>query len=566
MKMAFIVWILENAYALSATWYVRPGVYGTTIGGDNHPVPTVGFYGAQDGSSYANAWNGITSIVWGGAGVNPGDTLYVCGLHIYSYKTWTATYYKQAMTDCTVSGFTVRMDYPGDKGTIFGGVFNYADPQSGWDGPDANGVYRQKIGNLHQQTFEVHGSTITRMNQKTNVTWTDGPGEYYLSPSNYVKMSDGSAPLTNTVASYEYGWAINLNKQSNIVFQSCNFISDQPTGWGGVTMLKPSYTNGIASNHITWTNCTIFDSDTLWMYPDEDDWSFLNCEMARMPSAIYTILDSQGHGAQRLIVKGCYFHDTATTEYPSSDGHSVGIQGGDGHLVTGNICSNTGPAIVFWTGSQNMRSNTISFNYIANTKVVGGSSGTSAGISISGNNSTAVFGVRSGFKVFRNVIVNTSVGTGLSGQGLGITGNLPDYIEICNNTIVGGNRGIDIEVVTAGYPISAKVENNIISQPTSYYYYMASSTAPTNLVVDYNLLYPVANSTNSNNKVFPPAVRDIHSVFSNPLLTSDFHLSSGSPAIGTGDHAIAPDIGAYPFVQSGPSPLAPTILTITRSN
>ena len=46
------------------TWYVRP---------------SGGSYGAEDGTSYDNAWDGFTNIVWGS--INPGDRLVVSGTH-----------------------------------------------------------------------------------------------------------------------------------------------------------------------------------------------------------------------------------------------------------------------------------------------------------------------------------------------------------------------------------------------------------------------------------------------------------------------------------------------------
>lgn len=54
--------------AWGADWYVRP-------------LTTPGTYGGEDGTTYADAWNGFQNIVWGGAGVVAGDTLYVAGTH-----------------------------------------------------------------------------------------------------------------------------------------------------------------------------------------------------------------------------------------------------------------------------------------------------------------------------------------------------------------------------------------------------------------------------------------------------------------------------------------------------
>lgn len=51
------------------TWYVRPDTSHNTV---------------RDGQSYATAWGGYSEIVYGGAGIHGGDTLYICGTHILS--------------------------------------------------------------------------------------------------------------------------------------------------------------------------------------------------------------------------------------------------------------------------------------------------------------------------------------------------------------------------------------------------------------------------------------------------------------------------------------------------
>lgn len=86
---------IESPSEPADTWYVRP---------------SGGSYGAEDGSGYENAWDGFANIDWTGSGVQPGDTLYICGTHT------------EALTvgGSGSSGFpiTLRGDYPGDAGTI----------------------------------------------------------------------------------------------------------------------------------------------------------------------------------------------------------------------------------------------------------------------------------------------------------------------------------------------------------------------------------------------------------------------------------------------------------------
>lgn len=57
--------LLVPCVSEAADWYVRP------ITGE--------YEGGEDGSSYANAFDGFSGITWGVGGVVAGDTLYVCG-------------------------------------------------------------------------------------------------------------------------------------------------------------------------------------------------------------------------------------------------------------------------------------------------------------------------------------------------------------------------------------------------------------------------------------------------------------------------------------------------------
>lgn len=92
-----------------ATWYVRPSTaHGST----------------RNGTSYATAWGGWGEIVWGGAGVVGGDTLYVCGAHTASADVTVGAHGASSnAARATVSG-----GYGGDPGslTIASGFLNIA--------------------------------------------------------------------------------------------------------------------------------------------------------------------------------------------------------------------------------------------------------------------------------------------------------------------------------------------------------------------------------------------------------------------------------------------------------
>jgi len=64
--------------------------------------------GMRNGQSYASAWGGWSEIVWGTSGVNTGDTLYICGAHIYT----------SVIALGNVTGVTIRGDHSSESGSL----------------------------------------------------------------------------------------------------------------------------------------------------------------------------------------------------------------------------------------------------------------------------------------------------------------------------------------------------------------------------------------------------------------------------------------------------------------
>jgi hypothetical protein len=89
------------------TWYVRPDT---------------GHSATRNGASYETAWGGWAAIVWGGAGVKAGDTLYVCGAHSITSSIAVGNHGATVSNRVTISG-----GYASDPGSITatatGGVF-----------------------------------------------------------------------------------------------------------------------------------------------------------------------------------------------------------------------------------------------------------------------------------------------------------------------------------------------------------------------------------------------------------------------------------------------------------
>lgn len=79
--------LLVTVTGQTASWYV-----------DNTAT------GSNTGTSWANAWTGFSSIVWGASGANTGDTLFISGGSTSKKYTATTNYF----LDFTTSGVTIR--------------------------------------------------------------------------------------------------------------------------------------------------------------------------------------------------------------------------------------------------------------------------------------------------------------------------------------------------------------------------------------------------------------------------------------------------------------------------
>jgi len=80
---------------ISKTWYVRPAG---------------GSYGSEDGTSYADAWDGFSNIDWTASGVQPGDTLYIAGIHTELFDV--------GGSGTNGNPILIRGDFGGDAGSI----------------------------------------------------------------------------------------------------------------------------------------------------------------------------------------------------------------------------------------------------------------------------------------------------------------------------------------------------------------------------------------------------------------------------------------------------------------
>ncbi|MBF0593355.1 MAG: right-handed parallel beta-helix repeat-containing protein [Candidatus Omnitrophica bacterium] len=533
-------------------WYARLGVYTGTLN-DYIPVSSHGVYGTQDGTSYANAWNGIRDIVWGENGVAAGDDLYVCGSHVYATSSGNFIT-EQAREYIKESGYspdfpvTIRMDCPSDPGMLWG-VFQDNRTAVTWNGPDINGVYT--TGNLqYGAVAEMTAQGMSWMKAMTSSSWTADPGAAYFDSNTKVtsvKTTDGRSPA-GKVYSGNYGFRLDLSRSSYVRFYKANFYNSElrKDSLNATDTLVPP------SHHI------VIDSSVIRYIPymaiglrgGHNNWTVRNSEIAFVADAIYLMGYDKYQGVtgpQNFVASGNKIHDTGLPGFQDNDCHGIGVQSGLNHVLENNEIYNTGgSAIELWTGSEPMNNMIIRNNFIHDTYVRCGTS--SSGIVVSGDNSSTVMGLRTGIEIYGNIIMNTGNGAPLSGtdwHGRGIASGNKDPMDVYNNVMINTRGGISATVIQSPgdgpETLAGRFYNNMIINPWGGAPYMQFIGPTVTAAIDYNLFYPAKASTPGAFVLSPVVEHDQHSVYaspdfvsSNPVKAQDVALKSTSPAIDKG--------------------------------
>ena len=547
-----------SAESHAATWYVRPAA-------------PAGTYGSENGTSYANAFNGLTQaaggstagIKWGPGGVQAGDTLYISGNHWLQISSASQSF-PYGRIAIPVQGLsdqqriTIRCDAPESPGIVWGYGRNTSLPDV-WSGPDANGVYsiNRDLGQFIAQDVTLGPAGVVYLNEKSGTTWTGSNGAFSRSGGfTYVKTTDGSSPAGRLyTADIPYRFA--LLRNNYITFKNCvfnGFLMDVDRNLEGE--LVPDLPR---SSNITFEGCVMRYSfqSMIRLFDGNNFWRFYNCTMEYAPDAITTYGTFGGVGASNMHIAGCTFRHMGVLMFPHQDAHAIGIRRGRDILIENNTIEDTGSAIEFWTSvGAPMRDMTVRHNFITNIPIKSRSEG--SGIVISGDNGPTL-GERTGFNIHGNIITNA--------QGAGISSNNLDPVIITNNVVYNCNVGLRLDSLQSR-SVQATVKNNIIAYPWSTFVILVGTGNI--LDWDYNLYarYDAAawNPWGSFEQWRSVNNVDAHSVVDEPgfLVSSpsqplDFQLARGSIAIDAGTDVgrltdfvgapvpdrLVPDIGAF---------------------
>ncbi len=553
------------------------------------PSAATGTYGNEDGTDYDNAWNGLLNVVWGTNGVDAGDTLYVCGTHIYDMQQWEGDTYcdinvsggDSEVLRVTISGSYDIPNEPDEPGIIWGAYkINYNTwVQELDESENPSGVWSINLTGQHQNDWFFKDADtashvfLDKVDSKNdlinNSTATDS--FYYEYPTLSVR-TDGTDP-TGHIYANSFGYVFKLANENYITFKDLEIYN---------MVFRGDYTGGniYESDYITWENCklTYGMKNALLSISDGNDYmKVIDCELSYARNGIYN-QSNTNNAPKNYLYKGNYIHDIGTQTWlqVTNDNHGIGIQGGN-HLVNevgiieDNIIERVGSGIALYVNMSQDIKNTIVRRNIVTDMRPNLTYATGYGISLMCDNDAP--GTKSGNKVYQNIIIGNQVAP-YDGK-VGIFVAFDSKTDIYNNTIYNCDVGLFIGPVGNTIPENVYVRNNIILDcPTNVKRH--SNLSGYTINIDDNIYWPASsnfvfycqsgceyNFTEWKSFGFDPNSTVANPHFKNAsgayLNADDFKLTAYSPAIDTGadmdletdfvgnsivgDH----DIGAYEY-------------------
>jgi len=518
------------------------------LGGDWYVRPVGGNYGSENGTSYANAWDGLLNVRWGAGGVQPGDTLYICGLHYYNR---TNRYQGSGDITISVSGtsqnrITIRGDYPGDPGIIWGAHRMSYD--GGWT-YEGDNTYSNTMGSgtvdWHYQDVTVSSWVVLDIAEGIAECKANAGSCYWDSVSHklYVHCTDGGDP-TDRIFSSMNGHRFLISGTEYITLLNLKFYDTYRIVYG-----EPGgYSNIRFENCVFWYAASYGDPLN-YHSSNYHHIEVVGCDIAWGVGGV-----NFDGGAGIFTISRNLIHDIGVRESTwNSDAHGISAQKPFDSVIENNEVYNCGTGITFYNGELGTcTNNIIRWNYIHDTHTLGGAN--SRGIE---HNATINDVDTSGNEAYGNIVVNC--------EDVGYRFRYKDLGKFYNN--IAYNCGTSFYLHRQGgttYGLKVELKNNISMNPTLYHIYFQDSdhqpgTGDINcrLDSDHNIFYPIsgnqfvfnhAGSATTTNFVGwqalqgesrPGSTFDPHSLTSDPLfvngsgnysLDTDFKIPSNSPA------------------------------------
>lgn len=555
---------LLSVQSVAATdWYVRPAN---------------GNYGLENGTNYDNAWDGLLKVVWGDEGVRAGDTLWVCGLHLYD----VIDKYSHSQKNINlISGqsdtqrITIRGDYPSDNGIIWGaGRIAYADADwqnegnGVWSIPLIGGIWAgdwifQDIGVPEKHSHIILDKVLTLDELRAK------PGSHYsknyLAGSKlYIHPTDKKKP-TGRISSNWWGYNFNYAELKYVTFKNLTFYNP--------SRIDPN----ARLSHVRWEGCRLsYGMHSLLAFNGANDFiEIINCELSWAGNGIYNIQQNWQGGDEEInktttnyVYKNNHIHHIGSREVNyNSDAHAIGIQGGYNGVIEGNIIEECGSGIALYAfTNQELKNTIVRNNFVKDIHQLGGATGW--GIFTSCNSDS--LSDKNGNRFYNNIVSNSPICFRFQFEDEQLV-----YNNIANNCNIGLESSRNYNNIGA----HIKAYNNIFLNSKEFHINWYSGSTEFNMHFDNNLYYPVSEQlfflrNQSVNFQQWKQLSGFHGKFdqnslaNNPLFTNhsgllnespDFSLQPESPVIDKGKvvsrtHDFVgneikrlPDIGAYEY-------------------
>ena len=393
-----LVWLILSANAAASDWFVRPA------GGN---------YGSEDGSSYQDAWDGLLNVVWGPGGVQPGDNLYVSGLHIYEATEWGNLGTQADITPVSGTDDSTRVTIRGDcssvdasyaDGVIWGSCLPTYAGSVVQQSPPNDDVWRFYLNCTQNNKWFFEDVTIEGYNRLASRQWSvadcqSNDGSFYWDSTNkylYVNPFDDSDP-TGRILIEKYGYDFKLDGLSYITFKDIDFYSS-------ARMFTDESDGSEVMTYIEWNGCTLaYAGHSLLSFQDNSHYNeVIDCELHHASNGIYNI--SQGNDApSNYVYSGNYIHDIGNDPQTyNGDAHAISPQGGTNGLIEYNYCLRAGNAILLYASSmQELKDTIVRYNYVKDTHTSGGNSN---GKGISAQTSNHGLSDKTGNKFYGNIL------------------------------------------------------------------------------------------------------------------------------------------------------------------
>ena len=540
-------------------WYVRP---------------EGGSYGDGNGTSYADAWDGLLNVVWGPGGVQPGDTLWVCGLHIHTVTGMSDSPIDVQADIDLISGtsesacVTIRGDYPDDPGIVWGA---YRICHESWADEGRNVWSITLPGSQYSAWFfeDITAANWTVLDKAESLEeCRNNPGSYYspgYMPTSklYVHCSDSGDP-TGRVYANRWGYDWKIDGKHHITFLNLKLYCPGRFSWTG---------SGIVATHMKWEGCTLWygEHSLITPLPGCHHWQVIDCDIGwAAGGGIYSIhfgSSENAKNASNYFFSGNTIHDIGV-RMKTSDAHGIGIQGGNAGIIEGNHIYNCGTGITLYSFTHTeMKNNIVRYNFVRNTHKQGGAN--SRGIETQCDNDS--LSDKTGNIFHHNIVVNCAIGYRFQFE---------DEQEVYNNIACHCDVGIAAERNYRGHAPKIKARNNIFCDSlTRHIKFLAGGDTISSADFDFNLYYPdgadkfqlydrITDFSGWQSFLRKDYTFDPNGLTGNPKFVntsgkyaedSDFMLRNDSPAIDKGTDVgltrdrsnnpipsgQAPDIGAY---------------------